>query len=198
MSRSYSEFQKLADALGATCPQSVIPALPLPDTSAATHDEDDRLVKLAFQMWFARVTADAAVVRDDELRSFVESDFGYNPSSKAKRRMPSAFYFPKGSRAADEADDSLTVAKGHVGRLELGLAETAKTIERVAKARRSVAVACVDVGEHLASFASTEAYAPLAGGINKLARTTKLNADILAAQVSTRHICARVPTLSEC
>lgn len=76
ISRSYTEFTKLFEALAVTCPQSILPALPLAQTSAATDEEDDRLVKLAFQRWVGRVTSDAAVMRDEELRSFIESDFG--------------------------------------------------------------------------------------------------------------------------
>lgn len=132
-------------------------------------------------------------------RSLVPST-QYTPSSKARRKLPSTFYFPKGARLADEQDDALTVAKGHVSRLEAGLAEAARTVERVAKARRGVATACVDVGEHLGAFASTEAYAPLAGGIAKLARTTKLDADILAAQVRQRikSVLSSLPTCQLC
>lgn len=88
MSRSYTEFTKFAEAISVTCPQSIVPALPLAQTSAATDDEDDRLVKLAFQKWVARVTTDRAVMRDDELRSFIESDFGVGLSHR-HRVIPS-------------------------------------------------------------------------------------------------------------
>jgi hypothetical protein len=63
-------------ALSVTCPQSIVPALPLAQTSAASDEEDDRLIKSAFQKWAIRLTSDPAVIRDDETRSFVESDFG--------------------------------------------------------------------------------------------------------------------------
>lgn len=53
-----------------------MPALPLAQTSAATDEEDDRLIKIAFQKWAVRLTSDPATIRDDETRSFIESDFG--------------------------------------------------------------------------------------------------------------------------
>lgn len=81
VSRSYAEFVKFADALAGNNPQSVVPALPLAQTCAATDDEDDRLVKLSIQRWISRVTSDPMLVRDDELRSFVESDFGVSQPS---------------------------------------------------------------------------------------------------------------------
>jgi hypothetical protein len=76
LSRSYSEFAHLVSALSVTCPQAIVPALPLSQTSAATDEEDDRLIKIAFQKWAVRLTSDPATIRDDETRSFIESDFG--------------------------------------------------------------------------------------------------------------------------
>ncbi len=76
---------------------AIIPSLPLPTTSALTDDEDDRLVRIAIQRWFQRVCEDPALIGrgniqrqgqgqeqgqgqghggEDEVRSFVESDFG--------------------------------------------------------------------------------------------------------------------------
>jgi len=83
---------------------AIVPALPLPQTSATTDEEgqsspdflclmvdfqvrradpiviwcatDDRLVRIAIQRWFARICDDPIIQRDEELRSFVESDFG--------------------------------------------------------------------------------------------------------------------------
>lgn len=85
ISRSYSEFLKLSEALSITCPQSILPALPLAQTSAATDEEDGRLVKLAFQRWVARVTSDQAVMKDEEMRSFIESDFGVSRVARQRK-----------------------------------------------------------------------------------------------------------------
>lgn len=76
VSRSYTEFTSYVSALSVTCPQSIIPALPLPQTSAATDEEDDRILKQQYQKWVVRLMQDQAVVRDEETRSFVENDFG--------------------------------------------------------------------------------------------------------------------------
>lgn len=43
---------------------------------------DDRLVRLALQRWFARVCDDAVIQKDDELRNFIESDFGVSQKNK--------------------------------------------------------------------------------------------------------------------
>lgn len=86
MQRSYAEFQKFAEQAQVTSPQSestpfvadaaIISALPLPTSSATTDEEDDRLVRIALQRWFTRICEDPVMMRDEELRKFVEEDFG--------------------------------------------------------------------------------------------------------------------------
>jgi hypothetical protein len=78
-----------------------VAALPLPTSSAVTDEEgaafpvtldlqsarltlpcaapDDRLVRIALQRWFTRICEDPVLMVDDELRSFIESDFGVRP-----------------------------------------------------------------------------------------------------------------------
>lgn len=89
-----------------------MPALPLASTSAMTDEEgklavdfgfagaargsggraadtpDDRLVRVALQRWFSRVCEDAVLQKDDELRSFIESDFGVSPFSSSTETVP--------------------------------------------------------------------------------------------------------------
>ncbi len=53
------------------CPPSV------KGSSLNTDDGlDDRLVRISLQRWFTRICEDPVLLKDDELRSFVESDFG--------------------------------------------------------------------------------------------------------------------------
>lgn len=37
---------------------------------------DDRLVKYMLQRWFSRICEDPFILQDEELRLFIESDFG--------------------------------------------------------------------------------------------------------------------------
>jgi PX domain len=92
ISRTYAEFQRFYEQIVYSNPQTIIPALPLPQTAAPTDDEgaqhhsvhspfthfppDDRLVKVMLQRWFTRVCEDPILLNDEELRSFIESDFG--------------------------------------------------------------------------------------------------------------------------
>jgi hypothetical protein len=75
-SRSFAEFVALHMALTANHPQAIVPAVPIPATSAATEDEEDRLLKLQFQRWVDRITRNPDLIRDEELRSFLEANFG--------------------------------------------------------------------------------------------------------------------------
>ncbi|KAI5481067.1 hypothetical protein MNV49_006253 [Pseudohyphozyma bogoriensis] len=197
VSRSHAEFVKFADVIAGNNPQSIVPALPLVQTSAQNDAEDDRLIKAAYQKWVARVTMDPATMKDDEMRNFIESEFGvrldsfalfYTPSSRARRKTPSTFHFPRGSKLPGEQDDELTLAKAAMGKLELQFNETAKAVDKVAKTRRAYALASLDLAEHVNTFATTETYAPLANGMRKLSRTTKVSADLLANQASSEMV----------
>ncbi|GAA5993354.1 hypothetical protein JCM11641_000860 [Rhodosporidiobolus odoratus] len=179
VSRSYGEFMQFLAALSVTCPQSIVPALPLAQTSAASDEEDDRLLKAAFQKWAIRATSDPAVIRDDETRSFIESDFGYTARN---RKRAAGSYFSRTSRLPGEQDDPLTSAKVSMARLETTFHDTAKTIDRVSKSRRATAGIVNELGGQLDAYAMAETYAPLANGFKRLARTMKVDADLLAVQ----------------
>lgn len=70
-----------------------------------------------------------------------------------------------------------------MARLETAFADTAKTLDRVSKARRSAAASVHELGEQFNTFALAEAYQPLAVGGKRLSHTLKADADLLASQV---------------
>lgn len=75
-SRTYNEFTLLHGALSANHPETILPALPLSQTSATNEEEEDRFLRGVFQKFIDRICTDRSLVLDDELRSFVEADFG--------------------------------------------------------------------------------------------------------------------------
>ena len=81
-SRTYAEFSSLHAALSANHPETILPALPLPQTSATSEEEEDRFLKGIFQRFMDRITKDKALILDDELRGFVEADFGVRLPSR--------------------------------------------------------------------------------------------------------------------
>jgi len=105
----------------------------------------------------------------------------YTPHHKKK----SATSFPSFSRSSrgGELDDPLTLAKISMARLETTFLDSAKTVEKLSKSRRLAATAVNELGDQTTAFAMSEAYAPLAGGFKRLARSIKVDADLAALQV---------------
>ena len=66
VSRSYVEFQQFHEAIVQNNLQTITPALPLARTSAPTDEEDDRLVKIMLQRWFARVCKAPILVHEED------------------------------------------------------------------------------------------------------------------------------------
>jgi hypothetical protein len=132
--RSYVEFTQLAEALAHSNPQTLVPALPLAQTSAPSDDEDDRLVRIMLQRWLARVCADVLLLADEELRMFIESDFGYAPTPRPRRRAGSGFALMR--RAVPDEDEELQRARFELTKLEGQFFEAAKALDRVSSARK--------------------------------------------------------------
>lgn len=124
---------------------------------------DDRLVRIALQRWFTRVCEDPVVQRDDELRLFIESDFGvrgcydawrqanrqYNPSPPPSARRPasasasatnvlSAALSKVVRRGPLDEDEELAGAKGALEKLEGSWGGAAAAVGALGKARRGV------------------------------------------------------------
>ena len=135
MSRSYVEFQQLYEALIYSNPQTIIPALPLAQTSAPTDEEDDRLIKIMLQRWLTRVCEDPVSMRDEELRSFVESDFAYQPTPRPRRKGGSGFSLMR--RGVPDEDEQLQQARFELTKLEDQFVEAAKAVDKLARARKS-------------------------------------------------------------
>jgi len=207
MSRSYVEFQQLCDALIHNNPQTIVPALPLAQTSAPTDEEDDRLVKIMLQRWFTRVCEDMILVYDEELRSFVESDFGYQPTPRPKRKTSSGFSLVR--RRVPDEDEELQRARFELTRLESQFFDAAKALDRVSLTRKcksssdppndsmfhlltqvpfcflphsALSVAHAEMGNKLVNVATTETHPPIATAMRKLGRTWHTLADLDQAQ----------------
>lgn len=123
------------------------------DTSAP----DDRLVRISLQRWLTRICEDSVLQRDEELRSFIESDFGYSPVPRPGHQGPPRFVassavsgvtsrfgigmvgsigrvFRKGG--PPDEDEDLAIAKGELEKLEEKWAGVAKAVQGTGKARR--------------------------------------------------------------
>ncbi|TFK55583.1 hypothetical protein OE88DRAFT_636903 [Heliocybe sulcata] len=180
VSRSYLEFQQLHESLLISSPQTLVPALPLPQTSAPTDEEDDRLVKIMLQRWFTRICEDPILTMDEELRSFIESDFGYQPTPRVKRKPSSGFSLIR--RGVPDEDEELQRARFELTKLEGQFFDAAKAIDKLSRTRRSLATVHAEMGNKLVNVATTEAHPPLGNAFRKIGRTWHSLADLDHAQ----------------
>jgi hypothetical protein len=134
VSRSYFEFQQFCESIINSNPQTIVPALPLAQTSAPTDEEDDRLVKIMLQRWLTRICEDPIILHDEDLRAFIESDFGYQPTPLPRRKMSTGFGLIR--RGVPDEDEELQKARFELTKLEGQFFETAKAIDKLAVARK--------------------------------------------------------------
>ncbi|KAH9482793.1 Vacuolar protein sorting-associated protein 17 [Psilocybe cubensis] len=180
VSRSYLEFQQFYESIVHSNPQTIVPALPLAQTSAPTDEEDDRLVKIMLQRWLTRVCEDPILLHDEDLRSFIESDFGYQPTPRPRRKTSTGFGIIR--RGVPDEDEELQRARFELTKLEGQFFETAKAVDRLAIARKALANAHSEMGNKLVNIATTEAHPPLGNALRKLGRTWHSVADLDHAQ----------------
>ncbi|KIP12746.1 hypothetical protein PHLGIDRAFT_61068, partial [Phlebiopsis gigantea 11061_1 CR5-6] len=180
VSRSYLEFQQFYDAIIHNNPQTIIPALPLAQTSAPTDEEDDRLVKIMLQRWLTRICEDPILTQEEELRSFIESDFGYQPTPMARKKASSGFSLIR--RNVPDEDEELQLARFELTKLETQFFEAAKAIDKLSKVRKSLGAVRAEVGNKFVNVATTEAHPPLGNAFRKLGRTYHSLSDLDQAQ----------------
>lgn len=113
-----------------------MPALPLAQTSAPTDEEDDRLVKIMLQRWLTRVCEDPFLMRDEETRSFIESDFGYQPMPRNPRKK-SGSGFSLLKRGVPDEDEILQRARFDLTKQEGLFFDAAKAIDKLSRSRKS-------------------------------------------------------------
>lgn len=96
ITRTYRELCLYALALSLSSPAIIVPALPLPSTTASGL-EDTRILRLMLGRWFSRVLAEPALRDHPETRTLIEADFAYSPtppgtgsSSAARKRFANA------------------------------------------------------------------------------------------------------------
>ncbi|EER36557.1 vacuolar sorting-associated protein [Histoplasma capsulatum var. duboisii H88] len=182
--RTHSEFIKLADHLISSNPEAIVPAVPPPLTPAgAGTDEDEIRVKASMQRWFNYVCANDALMQDDEMILFVESDFGYSPVVRMKqpatgvrRKVLKQFAPPPDD--TPELQDARPVVK----LFYLGTMDTGQKIDRVVKARKSLALAESDLGVKVGQMHVQETHPGLANAYRKLGKVIQAVGDYHAAQ----------------
>lgn len=159
---------------------------------------DDRLVRIALQRWFSRVCEDPVLQKEDELRSFIESDFGYSPvpppsarkqgSSAAATQVLTAALSKVVRRGPLDDDDELASAKVTLEKLEPAWQGFANTVGNLGKARKALSAAQSDVGGKLMALATDENDVALATAERKMGRVYDQLSGMTHAQIASENV----------
>lgn len=132
-------------------------------------------MRIALQRWFTRICEDPVLQHSDELRSFIESDFGYNPVAPPRpassgTNVLSAALSKVVRRGPLDDDDELASAKVTLEQLGPAWQSAATTVGGIGKARRALSVATSDVGAKMVALATDENDPLLANVERKMGR----------------------------
>lgn len=86
------------------------------------------------QRWLSRICENPILLHDEDLRSFIESDFGYQPLPRPRRKGSSAFGLMR--RGVPDEDEELQRARFELTKLETQFFDAAKAIDNLAIARK--------------------------------------------------------------
>lgn len=86
--RSHAEFERLFNTLTYSNPECIVPALPFSSSSYQATEDDERRIKHSMQQWVNRVAMNPVLCHDEELRSFIETDFAVSFESDKKSISP--------------------------------------------------------------------------------------------------------------
>ncbi|KAF8631528.1 hypothetical protein AX15_002286 [Amanita polypyramis BW_CC] len=132
------------------------------------------------QRWITRVCEDPILIHDEDIRSFIESDFGYQPMPRPKRKVSSGFSLIR--RGVPDEDSELQKTRFELTKLEGLFFEAAKAVDRLAISQKSLAGAHAEMGNKLINVATGEAHPPLANAFRKIGRAWHNLADFDHAQ----------------
>ena len=71
---------------------------------------------------------------DEDLRSFIESDFGYQPTPRPRKKTSSGFSLIR--RTVPDEDEELQKARFELTKLETQFFETAKAVDKLSVTRK--------------------------------------------------------------
>lgn len=153
-------------------------------------------MRIALQRWFSRVCDDPVLQKEDELRSFIESDFGYQPvpppSSRRQGSSAGASFTAALSkivrRGPLDDDDEIESARVTLEKLEPAWQNAASAVGNMGKVRKQLATANAEVGSRLITLATDEGDAVLATAERKMGRVYEQLAGMSSAQGASDNV----------
>lgn len=115
-------------------------------------------------------------------------DQQYNPVPRVRRKAPTSSFaslpIPLLRKGAHDDDDALASARYELERLDGRFAEAARAVDKMSKARKTLAAAEGDLGGKLVLVATTEVVPTLGVAMRKLGRAMDAASGIQTSQVS--------------
>lgn len=149
--RTHGEFVALFEHLNganAECFVPAVPALPSGSIGNSNNTHAAEQARKVMQTWLDRVCGDPILCRDDEMRFFVEADFGYSPN--VKRRPPATGLKRKAMKQwAPPLDDNAELRdfRPVVKALYNTGSDTVAKYERQCKIERQLALGLGELGQ---------------------------------------------------
>ncbi|CAG8796353.1 2475_t:CDS:2, partial [Racocetra persica] len=132
------------------------------------------------QQWVDRVSMNPILCHDEELRSFIETDFVFIPATKPRKRS-SGFRFRFSSQVKDD-DMNLAEAKTISNMLEGHFVDVSKNVQRLSKARTSLAICSTECGIKSQALGTVEKHPPLSNGLRRLGKTLQIIGELQRSQ----------------
>ncbi|RHZ79311.1 hypothetical protein Glove_149g43 [Diversispora epigaea] len=181
--RSYVEFERLYNSLTYSNPECIVPALPFATTSYQTIEDEERKIKYTMQLWLNRVSMNPVLCHDEELRSFIETNFAFIPTIRPRKRTGN-FRFKFSSDSRDD-DLKLVQAKSLAHSLEGHFLDIAKITQKLGKSRKALAQYNAEFGGKSLAMGTVERHPPLSNGLRKLGKTLQIISELQQAQATT-------------
>jgi hypothetical protein len=86
------------------------------------------------QRWFTRICEDPILLHDEDLRAFIESDFGYQPTPRPRKKATPVFGLIR--RGVPDEDEELQRARFELTKLEGQFFDTAKALDKLSNTRK--------------------------------------------------------------
>lgn len=92
-------------------------------------------MKIMLQRWITRVCEDPILVNDEDVRAFIENDFGYQPIPRPRKKASTGFSLIR--RHVPDEDEDLQRARFELTKLEGQFFDAAKAVDKLAVTRKS-------------------------------------------------------------
>jgi len=87
------------------------------------------------QRWITRVCEDPILVNDEDVRAFIENDFGYQPTPRPRKKTSSGLSLIR--RHVPDEDEDLQRTRFELTKLETQFFDAAKAVDKLAIMRKS-------------------------------------------------------------